>query len=166
MELVRFRTFKVLLLLLLACPTYAADQPQRIDWDNLVPDMPELDNPFEMLSTEQIIDFETLVEIRDFQRQQDMSKVNETFKDGIETRYKLERQGLDVDALFSDYERLEREIASRNKKTNRELDGRTVRIPGYALPLEHLDTGVQELLLVPYVGACIHVPPPPSNQAV
>ena len=49
---------------------------------------------------------------------------------------------------------------------NAELDGQIVRIPGYALPLEHMDTGVKELLLVPYVGACIHVPPPPANQIV
>ena len=34
------------------------------------------------------------------------------------------------------------------------------------MPLEHKDAGVKELLLVPYVGACIHVPPPPANQTV
>ena len=50
--------------------------------------------------------------------------------------------------------------------TNAELDGQIVRIPGYALPLEHIDTGVKELLLVPYVGACKHVPPPPANQTI
>ena len=46
------------------------------------------------------------------------------------------------------------------------LDGKMVRIPGYALPLEHAGTGVTEMLLVPYVGACIHVPPPPANQTL
>ncbi len=48
----------------------------------------------------------------------------------------------------------------------KELDGRQVRMPGYLLPLEITDARVTEFLLVPYVGACIHVPPPPPNQIV
>lgn len=47
-----------------------------------------------------------------------------------------------------------------------DLDGVLVKLPGYALPLEIADTGVTEFLLVPYIGACIHVPPPPPNQMV
>jgi hypothetical protein len=46
------------------------------------------------------------------------------------------------------------------------LDGKTVRLPGYMLPLEFDGTEVREFLLVPYFGACVHVPPPPSNQIV
>ena len=41
-----------------------------------------------------------------------------------------------------------------------------VRIPGYVVPLTMDGEGVTEGLLVPYVGACIHVPPPPANQIV
>ncbi|MEM7023155.1 MAG: DUF3299 domain-containing protein [Pseudomonadota bacterium] len=47
-----------------------------------------------------------------------------------------------------------------------EYNGEQVRIPGYVLPLEFDATEVREFLLVPYVGACIHVPPPPANQIV
>ena len=50
--------------------------------------------------------------------------------------------------------------------TNPELDGMSVKIPGYLLPLEFEDEKVMEFLLVPYVGACIHTPPPPPNQIV
>ena len=46
------------------------------------------------------------------------------------------------------------------------LDGRRVRLSGYVVPLKHRGTRVSEFLLVPYVGACIHVPPPPQNQIV
>ena len=47
------------------------------------------------------------------------------------------------------------------------LDGKNVRLPGYIVPLEVSEEGrVTEFLLVPYFGACIHVPPPPSNQIV
>jgi len=47
------------------------------------------------------------------------------------------------------------------------LDGQQVKLPGYIVPLEVNEEGrTTEFLLVPYYGACIHVPPPPSNQIV
>ena len=48
----------------------------------------------------------------------------------------------------------------------RELAGTRIRIPGYIIPLDYNGEGVNELILVPYVGACIHVPPPPPNQLI
>ena len=47
-----------------------------------------------------------------------------------------------------------------------ELDGQDVRLPGFVVPLDFEGTEISEFLLVPYFGACIHVPPPPSNQIV
>jgi hypothetical protein len=46
------------------------------------------------------------------------------------------------------------------------LDGKVVRIGGYVVSLDFDATRVKEFLLVPFVGACIHVPPPPANQIV
>lgn len=46
------------------------------------------------------------------------------------------------------------------------LNGRRVRLPGFVVPLERQGDLVSEFLLVPYFGACVHVPPPPSNQVV
>lgn len=46
------------------------------------------------------------------------------------------------------------------------LDGKRVRIGGYVVPLDFDARQVKEFLLVPFVGACIHVPPPPANQIV
>jgi hypothetical protein len=48
-----------------------------------------------------------------------------------------------------------------------ELDGQYVKLPGFIVPLESDEGGMlDEFLLVPYFGACIHVPPPPPNQIV
>ncbi|GAB7219108.1 DUF3299 domain-containing protein [Vibrio comitans] len=47
-----------------------------------------------------------------------------------------------------------------------ELDGSQVKIPGFVIPLEGDANNVTEFLLVPYFGACIHVPPPPPNQII
>jgi hypothetical protein len=46
------------------------------------------------------------------------------------------------------------------------LDGKRVHIGGYVVPLDFEATRVKEFLLVPFIGACIHVPPPPANQIV
>ncbi len=47
-----------------------------------------------------------------------------------------------------------------------ELDGQRVRIGGYVVALDFDATKIKEFLLVPFVGACIHVPPPPPNQLI
>lgn len=44
------------------------------------------------------------------------------------------------------------------------LDGETVKLPGFVVPLEGDGRVVNEFLLVPYYGACVHTPPPPPNQ--
>jgi hypothetical protein len=46
------------------------------------------------------------------------------------------------------------------------LNGAIVRVPGYIVPLDDWMSGSAEFLLVPYVGACVHTPPPPPNQMV
>ncbi len=46
------------------------------------------------------------------------------------------------------------------------LDQSRVKIPGYLVPLNiGKDQTATELLLVPTLGACVHVPPPP-NQTI
>ena len=44
--------------------------------------------------------------------------------------------------------------------------GKEVKSPGFMVPLEDWAEEASEVLLVPYVGACVHTPPPPPNQLV
>ena len=68
------------------------------------------------------------------------------------------RRALDVDASASP--------AAARLPVVESLDGKRVHIGGYVVPLDFDATRVKEFLLVPFVGACIHVPPPPANQIV
>ena len=52
-----------------------------------------------------------------------------------------------------------------SSKTVGALNGQSIRIGGYPVPLESDSRGRSTLFfLVPCPGACIHVPPPPPNQ--
>ena len=51
-------------------------------------------------------------------------------------------------------------------KLNESLDGSYIKMPGFIIPFDIGVKGVTEFMLVPYMGACIHMPPPPANQLV
>jgi hypothetical protein len=48
-----------------------------------------------------------------------------------------------------------------------EMNGQVIRIPGFIVPLEFSDDQViTEFFIVPFFGACLHMPPPPPNQII
>ncbi len=48
-----------------------------------------------------------------------------------------------------------------------EMNGSAVRIPGFIVPLEFDDEQtITQFFLVPFFGACLHLPPPPPNQII
>lgn len=58
-------------------------------------------------------------------------------------------------------------LQSGSFEVNPALDGVRVKLAGFVVPLERDTRGrISEFFLVPYFGACIHVPPPPPNQIV
>jgi hypothetical protein len=50
--------------------------------------------------------------------------------------------------------------------TNPEVNAKRLKIPGFVVPLDFEQEKVDEFFLVPFFGACIHVPPPPPNQII
>lgn len=78
---------------------------------------------------------------------------------------------INLDELSDDDPRAE-EVMARLKTlwdqapVREDMDGREVKMPGFIVPVEADDRETTAFLLVPYYGACIHVPPPPANQTV
>lgn len=57
--------------------------------------------------------------------------------------------------------------AWKNAPLNPAIQNEKIVISGFIVPLDSSDSStIEEFLLVPYFGACIHVPPPPSNQVI
>lgn len=143
-----------------------AEAPKGLTWDDLVPALGPLENPLRHLSEDQQYELALVAQVRAEKELGLISEVSEDYEDAVELTHKLESEGVEVDALLAAAAELGREIERRNQAVVGALDGQLVRMPGYALPLEFTEGGVREFLLVPYIGACIHVPPPPPNQIV
>lgn len=147
-----------------ASPTRAAND---IEWTDLVPKGEPIVDPLAKLNQDQRFDLEMILWARSLSAEERELEPN---RPGVEDAQKYEQNfakaGIDINQLLTDYKAFEEKIKDRQKLVNNDLAGKDVRIAGYLLPLEFSETGDTDFLLVPYVGACVHVPPPPPNQIV
>lgn len=139
-----------------------ADEPRQVMWADLVPKSAVFDNPFLKLTQEQLARVSEVAAIRDRRERGDKKLSQAEIESEPALVRKLEQAGVDVDGLLAK----RKEIIERGRAVNPLLNGQNVRLPGYLLPLEFSGKQVSEFLLVPWVGACIHTPPPPPNQIV
>lgn len=135
-----------------------ASQERQLTWEDLIPAHIRATDPLAHLTQDQL-DLVYWV-IRTLEMLPERGPETENLYQELDkAKPELKKEGIDLDKIMAD-----REI--NRKAIVEELNGQSVRIPGYLLPLELSGTHVTEFLLVPYVGACIHAPPPPPNQIV
>lgn len=138
-----------------------------IKWTNLLPQAAALQDPFNVLNQDQRFDIETIVWARSLTTEErELDHNRQPVEDAAKYEREFRKAGLNIEKLIKDQRVYEAEIARRQKLVNRALNGTDVKIAGYLLPLEFSEKGEKDFLLVPYVGACVHVPPPPANQMV
>ena len=79
----------------------------------------------------------------------------------------LEKQGVEVKKRLAkaDKESVQG-LQNLKKGMTAKFDGKEIEISGYVVPLGFESKGVTEFLLVPWVGACIHTPPPAPDQII
>jgi hypothetical protein len=157
------RAILILFCALLALAAWA-DAPRQLMWKDLVPPLPA-DHPFASLTRQQALQLTDIAAVRDRRtRGEKLSPID--LADEEAAARKLQQAGIDVDGLLARRKEIAEQGRLRAQSVNAALDGQTVRIPGYLLPLEFSGKEITEFLLVPWVGACIHTPPPPPNQIV
>jgi hypothetical protein len=167
MTMIENRFIAPLLLLLgaLLMPSAQAQTPRQLMWDDLVPKAAGAEDPFAKLTREQLTDLALVASVRDRKARGETVSPADAADEQTLSR-KLKQGGVNVDDLLA----RRKEIAAQRQRAsggvNQTLNGKVVRIPGYLLPLEYSGKLVSEFLLVPWVGACIHTPPPPPNQIV
>lgn len=158
-----FSALVVLLGLALAQVGHGAP-PRQLEWKDLVPKISP-DHPFAKLSRYQAMQLHDVAAVRDRLARGEKVGAIELEDEKAATR-KLTAAGIDVDALLAMRSEVAEQARLRAQSPDPSLNGQLVKIPGYLLPLEFSGKEITEFLLVPWVGACIHTPPPPPNQIV
>jgi hypothetical protein len=138
--------------------TAAAESVRQLTWDDLIPAHLAKDDYLENLTEEQkdlvmwVINTIEILPVRG-------KGTEEYWKEVDEAMPTLKKYGVDIVEVMAKRKEIQTAVV-------KDLNGKKVRLPGYMLPLEMSGSKVSEFLLVPYIGACIHVPPPPPNQIV
>jgi hypothetical protein len=148
-------------------PLSAVESPRSINWDDLVPkDIDYPPDPLANMSDRQQDDIGYLFRLRAILKRPGFDKIGELASEAEEIERALRDAGVDVEGLIVKLRAWEAERDRIDGLVVKDLDGKMVRIPGYVLPLEYSGKKIKQFMLVPFVGACIHVPPPPPNQIV
>ncbi len=64
---------------------------------------------------------------------------------------------------------LEVDVKTKKNKMSKDLEAsikKEISLKGFMMPLEYDAKEISEFLLMPYVPACMHIPPPPANQLI
>ena len=162
------RYFLPLLSICLSVPfvgAFAETSAKEVTWNDLTVKV-EFEDPFEALSQEQLMSLGIVARVKALQERKPASVSEGMVKEMEESLAELAEQGVDVEGLFAKREEIKQLRMKRATATNETLNDKKIRMAGYALALEFDGKKVREFLLVPWVGACIHTPPPPPNQIV
>jgi hypothetical protein len=134
-----FRSLFLLFMLCVFSPAQAA-QYQNINWVDLLPekDLKALENP--------------------------PSYLNE-IEDGSDDDLLINKMLSALEQSTAPDDAYQRALVSTDVVET--MNGKDIRLPGFIVPVEMNDQQeVTEFFLVPYFGACIHLPPPPPNQII
>ena len=153
----------IVLLVALAAPVMAVSF-QQLGWPDLVKEV-TFEDPFEALTQEQLYNLGMVARVQGLQEQGSEVSTG-MLEEARDAAHTLQSKGVDIDELLARRVEIRELRRQRAHAVVSELNGQQVRMPGYALPLEFSGTRITEFLLVPWVGACIHTPPPPPNQIV
>ena len=134
---------------------------EKLKWEDLAPPYDESGNPMNKLTQEQQDNVYGILWGPNYGEPKDKLSSDERAAYG-----RLEASGVDPDKIFMEIDDLRKKQERNDKTLVFDLDKKTIKLPGYVLPLDFDGKQVKSFLLVPSVGACIHVPPPPPNQMV
>lgn len=157
-------TMAILLVLALIVPAFAS-QIRKIGWEDLKVTV-EFEDPFEKLTRDQLFDLSIYARIAALKANRPDKVSDAILKEAQDAETSLRKDNIDIEELLARREEIKALRAEKANAMDHSLDGETISMPGYALPLEYDGKKVTEFLLVPWVGACIHTPPPPPNQIV
>jgi len=149
--------------------THAQAEPESIEFSDLVdPLAVAFEDPYAAMGGDMLSELKVLVQLDEKLAGTDLEEETRTRLEArrIAAREKLEANGQDVDALLAQRWDVAKKRRTALMATNPIFDGVEVTISGYIIPAPRAADGGGFGYLVPQVGMCSHLPPPPPNQLV
>jgi len=169
-KVMRIQWITILAAVIFGSSAWADTSVKPVTWPMLIdPGAQSFDDPFTRLSPDQLSKLAAVA--RDRERLKTISDLTEEERESAKERISsaeqtLNADGIDIDGLIA----MRWIVAERRRNAfsagNVELDGASVRIFGFLIPIGADETGTQIAYLVPERGMCSHTPPPPPNQLV
>ncbi|PCD75703.1 DUF3299 domain-containing protein [Pseudothioclava arenosa] len=153
----------------LLAATQATAEPEAIEFSDLAdPLAVAFDDPYAAMGVDMMNELKLLVQSDEKLAGTDLDAETRTRLEARRTaaREVLETNGHDVEALLEQRWDVARKRQIARMATNPIFDGVEVSISGYIIPAPPDADGSGFGYLVPQVGMCSHLPPPPPNQLV
>ena len=164
----RFWVFVFVVVAMLAA-TQVSAKPEEIGFSDLVDPLAVVfDDPYRDMGFRLLNELKLLLQLDQKLLQNDLA---EDERARLETRRNaakdmLEINGQDVETLLAQRWDVARKRRTAHMATNPVLDGAEVTLSGYLIPAPQAADGKYFGYLVPQVGMCSHLPPPPPNKLV
>ena len=149
--------------------TQASAKPEVIEFSDLVnPLAVVFDDPYRDMGFRLLNELKLVVELDEKLAQKDLAEDERARLTARRSAAKdmLEINGQDVDALLAQRWDVAKRRQTARMATNPVLNGAEVTLSGYLIPAPQAVDGTYFGYLVPQVGMCSHLPPPPPNQLV
>ncbi|MEO1115609.1 MAG: DUF3299 domain-containing protein [Pseudomonadota bacterium] len=160
----------VLCLILLVGLVQPAWAVKQVNWQDLIdPVAADFEDPFAALGLAELRSLGTVLRLRKLLADPGLqTDVRGDIGDRLDREEaKLAASGVDTDGLLSRRQEIGRKRAQAVMSGNPDLDGRSISIPGYVIPvLDQGTTGSTSGYLVPERGMCSHMPAPDPNQMI
>lgn len=148
------------MLFLLTSLSVNAKEFSTIEWVDLIPpaDLEILNNP-----PKSVTDIPHGQDLSDFPSDDELEQLSNSIANAINDATNTTNIG----QVTPSPEEQAYSAALQSTNVNAQFHQKKIRLPGFVVPVEYNDDQViTEFFLVPYFGACIHVPPPPPNQII
>lgn len=145
------------------------NEPRRIIFAELQnPDALTFEDPFREMGSEMLEELRTVSRLEQRLEQSDISSEEQALMNRriSEARARLQADGHDADALLEQRWTVAAKRKRATTSTNPELENSEVTISGFLIPAGPDEMGRPTAYLVPEMGMCSHMPPPPPNQLI
>ncbi|QLG89599.1 DUF3299 domain-containing protein [Chitinibacter bivalviorum] len=155
---------KIMLAISASCLAFNlwAAEAKAVKWSELQPDSPTLRATVGKMNQQEKTRLMRAVQQRELKNLVDSGKLKPSEFTANDVKL-IKEDFKDLNPLINEIEAFEKK---RTSEMSTALNGQTIQLDGYLLPLKQNGKKVTEFLLVPVIGACIHVPAPPPNQMV